>query len=204
MGDTVYLLYSAYTQLFFTIWIVQTYFPISWLKEYDFKFETITRFVFLLVLWFNKRSQQKVFYCLFRIAYTKYCQLKDCCYMYSKWICTLNMSLPRSLTAELVLLPSKYFTQVWLAWRQGEPFWLIAELAQILPSLAHWLYLRAFSGANSSLRSCLTAAPRCSLLGQLQLEFFFSLCAGGPAWRGCTRLTKSDSLNRVNEWRLTL
>ena len=152
----------------------------------------------------NRKFSNVLFWLSIRNIVSRYKAAICTLYSVQYQICTHNIPLANSLTAELILLFSKYVTQVWLAWRQAEPFWLIAELAQILPSLAHWLYLRAFSGANSSLRSCLTAAPRCSLLGQLQLEFFFSLCAGGPAWRGCTRLTKSDSLNRVNEWRLTL
>ena len=52
---------------------------------------------------------------------------------------------------------SKCFTQVWLAWRQAEPFCLIADWLSLLPSSA-WpkLYLRAFSWAKSNLKSSLT------------------------------------------------
>ena len=106
-------------------------------------------------------------------------------------ICTHNIPLANSLTAELILLFSKYVTQVWLAWRQAEPFWLIAELAQTSTKFGS-LTLSAFSWANSSLRRCLIARPRCFLLGQLQLEF--SVSAVWPAWWGWTCLTKSNSL----------
>ena len=68
---------------------------------------------------------------------------------------------------------------------------LTAELAQTSTKFGS-LTLSAFSWANSSLRRCLIARPRCFLLGQLQLEF--SVSAVWPAWWGWTCLTKSDSL----------
>ena len=87
------------------------------------------------------------------------------------------------LTAELILPFSKHVTQVWLAWRQAEPFCPSADWLSLLPSSA-WLklYLRAFSWAKFSRRSCLTAWPRCSLLGQLQPEILSLLGPLHGAW----------------------
>ena len=63
----------------------------------------------------------------------------------------------------------------------------------LLPSSA-WLKLcpRAFRKANHSLRSCSTAQPRCSLLGQLQQEISVSE-------RSLTRLTKSINTDLMVE-----
>ena len=56
------------------------------------------------------------------------------------------------LTAELFLQSRKYVTQVWLAWRQADPFCFIADWLSLLPSSALLkLYLRAFIWAKSSL-----------------------------------------------------
>ena len=54
--------------------------------------------------------------------------------------------------------------------------------------------LQSFQWINLDLRNCSKGRPRCSLLGQLQLEF--SACAE-PTWQCLTRLTESDSLDRV-------
>ena len=66
-----------------------------------------------------------------------------------------------------------------------ETSWALLTIAvwpSLLPSSA-WprLYPRVFSLANPSLRSCLTDWPRCSLLGQSQLE---SSTSSGATWWG--------------------
>ena len=114
----------------------------------------------------------------------------------------VTRKLPDSWVNTLLLF-NKYITQVWLAWRQAEPFWLIADSLSLLPSSA-WLklYIRAFSWANPSLRSYLTAGPRCSLLDQLQQEI--SVYAG-LSWRSLTCLTESWILSSVDwAWILPL
>ena len=115
----------------------------------------------------------------------KYCQLTQCWYTVYKYVHTIFQ--PADFL-RLILLFIKYVTQVWLAWRQAEPFWLIAELAQSSTKFSLLkLCLRAFS-AKSSPRSCLMDWPRCSLLGQLPARVF-SLCLA--------RLTGRDLLDEA-------
>ena len=76
-------------------------------------------------------------------------------------------------------------TQVWLAWRQAEPCWLLQTGSVFYQVRLGWDF---FSWANISLRSCLIDWPRCSLLGQPQPEFSAST---GLAWQSLTHLMES-------------
>ena len=79
---------------------------------------------------------------------------------------------------------------------------LIAEWLSFLPSSA-WLklYFRAFSWTDPSLKSCLIACPRCSLLGKLQPEVSTS---AGPTWRSLNHLTESmDSVPCWLSWTMS-
>ena len=111
-----------------------------------------------------------------------------------EWVGQINLRYCNISTKES--LYSKNVTQVWLAWWQAEPFWLIADWLSLLPSSA-WLKFcfRAFSQTNPSLRSCLTAWPRCSLVGQLQPEISIFV---GLAWWSLARLVELEYCpNRV-------
>ena len=138
---------------------------------------------------FQQRSRYRGFLSLTQVAYMKYCQLTQCWYtLYSIWICTHNIPTCRLLDSWVNTAISKYVTQVWLAWRQAEPFCLIAKLGQSSTKFSLLkLCLTAFR-AKSSPRSCLIDWYRCSLLGQPSARVF-CFC-----W---THLTGHDSLDRV-------
>ena len=96
------------------------------------------------------------------------------CKLHDKWV---NTALLQVIHSGLTGLKTRWALLTIAAW------------LSLLPSLA-WLRLclRVFSWANPSHRSCLIDWPRCSLLGQPQLEFSAS---AGLAWRSLTHLTES-------------
>ena len=82
----------------------------------------------MLVLWFNKRSQQKVYNALF----SKGSEYKHIYKLYSivsqgsgTEIYNHKMALTNSLAAELKWPFCQYVPQVWLALGQAELYWLL-------------------------------------------------------------------------------
>ena len=125
------------------------------------------------VLWFNKRSQQKVYNALFSKG-SEYIQYILSATQWHRYLYTRD-NFDNSLTAELVWHFCQYFTQVWLAWRQAELSWAdycslaqtftksgLAKKAQRLSEEDGWVWLskQMLQGPQTQFRTGLSLASQ--------------------------------------------